>query len=73
MAKGKIMRSVLGLLVIWMGEMLDRSLITVPEVDEDFPPFAADRQDHGLADAEADVVCVAGFLDPFSALMERTA
>jgi Protein of unknown function, DUF417 len=53
MAKGKIMRSVLGLLVIWMGEMLDRSLIMVPEVDEDFPPFAADRQDHGFADAEA--------------------
>ena len=52
-AKGKIMRSVLGQLMIWMGEMLDRSLITVPEVDEDFPPFTADRQDHG-SDAEAD-------------------
>jgi hypothetical protein len=75
MAKGKIMRSVLGQLVIWMGEMLDRSLITVPEVDEDFPPFAADRhgtcQDHGFADAEADVVCVAGRRSRATRLLKR--
>jgi hypothetical protein len=60
------MRSVLGLLVIRVAELLDRSLFTVPEVDEDFPPdfppFAADCQDHGFADAEADVVCLAGVL-----------
>ena len=29
-----IMRRVLGLLVIWVAELLDRSLITVPEIDE---------------------------------------
>jgi hypothetical protein len=57
------MRSLLGLLVIWVAERFERSLITVPEVDEDFPPFAADCQDHGFADAEADVVCVARVLD----------
>jgi hypothetical protein len=57
------MRSLLGRLVIWVAERLERSLIMVPEVDEDFPPFAADCQDHGFQDAEADVVCVAGVLE----------
>jgi hypothetical protein len=56
------MRSLLGRLIIWVAERLDRSLITVPEVDEDFPPFAADCEDHGFQDADADVVCVAGVL-----------
>ena len=42
------MRSLLGLLVIWVAESFERSLITVPEVDEHFPPFAADCQDHGF-------------------------
>jgi hypothetical protein len=28
------MRSVLGRLVIWVAEYLDRSLMTVPEIDE---------------------------------------
>ena len=58
------MRSLLGRLVIWVAERLERSLITVPEVDDDFPPFAADCQDHGFQDAEADGVCVAGVLKP---------
>ena len=31
---GKAVRSVPGLLVIWLAEMLDRSLLAVPEVDE---------------------------------------
>jgi hypothetical protein len=57
------MRSLLGRLVIWVAERLERSLITVPEVDEAFPPFAADCQDHGFRDAEADVVCAAGVLE----------
>lgn len=42
------MRSLLGLLVIWVAERLERSLIAVPEVDDDFLPFAADCQDHGF-------------------------
>ena len=45
---GKIMRSVLGRLVIWVAERLERSLIAVPEVDDDFLPFAADCHDHGF-------------------------
>lgn len=57
------MRSLLGLLVIWMAERLERSLITVPEVNEDFPPFAVDCQRHGFQDTDADVVCVAGVLE----------
>jgi hypothetical protein len=28
------MRSVLGLLVVWLAERLDRSLYTVPDIDE---------------------------------------
>jgi hypothetical protein len=57
------MRSLLGLLVIGVAERFERSLITVPDVDEDFPPLAADCQDHGFQDAEADVACVAGVLE----------
>jgi hypothetical protein len=54
------MRSVLGLFVIRVAEMLDRSLITVPEIDEDFPPFAADCENRRFADPEADLVSMAG-------------
>ena len=32
--KGRNMRSVLGLLVVWLAERLDRSLYTVPDIDE---------------------------------------
>jgi hypothetical protein len=32
---GKVVRGVPGLLVIWLAEILDRSLLAVPEVDED--------------------------------------
>jgi hypothetical protein len=28
------MRSALGRLIIWIAEMLDRSLVTVPDIDE---------------------------------------
>jgi hypothetical protein len=28
------MRSIVGRLVIWLAEMLDRNLLTVPEIDE---------------------------------------
>jgi hypothetical protein len=34
------MRSILGRLVIWVAEILDRNLLTVPEVDEYYPPTA---------------------------------
>jgi hypothetical protein len=32
------MRSALGRLIIWIAEMLDRSLLTVPDIDEHRPP-----------------------------------
>jgi hypothetical protein len=32
------MRSVVGRLIIWMAEMLDRSLVTVPDIDEHWAP-----------------------------------
>jgi hypothetical protein len=40
------MRSVLGLLLLRVAELLDRSLITVP----DFPSASADRHDHGFGE-----------------------
>jgi hypothetical protein len=35
------MRSVLGRLIIWIAEMLDRSLLTVPDIDEHRAPVFA--------------------------------
>jgi hypothetical protein len=32
------MRSIVGRLVIWLAEILDRNLITVPEIDEHWSP-----------------------------------
>jgi hypothetical protein len=32
------MRSVLGRLIIWIAEILDRSLLTVPDIDEHRAP-----------------------------------
>jgi hypothetical protein len=32
------MRSVVGRLIIWIAEMLDRSLLTVPDIDEHLAP-----------------------------------
>ena len=39
--EGKNMRNVLGLLVIRVAEALDRSLFTVPDLDDDFDPAAS--------------------------------
>jgi hypothetical protein len=36
MDMGKYMRNVLGLMVIRIAEALDRSLFTVPDLDEDY-------------------------------------
>jgi hypothetical protein len=38
------MRSVLGLLVIWVAELFDSSLLTVPDLDVD-EPETIDRRD----------------------------
>jgi hypothetical protein len=32
--KGTIMRSIIGRLVLWIAEILDRSLLTVPDLDD---------------------------------------
>lgn len=39
------MRSALGRLIIWIAETLDRSLVTVPDIDEHWAPvtFAGAR------------------------------
>jgi hypothetical protein len=35
-AKGTNMRSIIGRLIYWAAEILDRNLITVPELDEEY-------------------------------------
>jgi hypothetical protein len=41
------MRNLLWRLLIWVAEILDRNLLTVPDVDENYPPSAGptDSQD----------------------------
>jgi hypothetical protein len=40
---GATMRDLVGRLLIFVVETLDRNLITVPDIDEYDPPFAAHR------------------------------
>lgn len=44
--EGKNMRSLLTLLVVWIAEAIDRSLFTVPDLDEDHDSSAPSPTPH---------------------------
>ena len=52
--EGNRMRNVLGRLVIWVAEILDRNLLTVPDVDEYYPPSDPVRRTGQRGDRETE-------------------